>query len=147
MKFSCDASLDQFPVIINWMVSLCSSFDLIIILPQSEDRSDRVVYPEVNLVNVMLHPQIDSDISEELFCCIVTDTSCATTITDRDVVYTVIVNNTNVIGSTVNISKFNGRAIACGPQGYYEQCLPLHGLSQQGYCLLLKRCSAQMLRT
>ena len=67
-----------------------------------------MVYPGEVLVNVELQSQLDSDI---IACSVETDTdtSCTAIIT-RDV-YTVTVNQTNDIDSTVNTYDFDGRVM------------------------------------
>ena len=65
-----------------------------------------MVYPGEALLNVELQSQLDSD---SIVCSVETDTSCTATITRE--IYTVTVNQSNDIDSTINTDTFDGRAL------------------------------------
>ena len=66
---------------------------------QPGSRVEGVIYPGETMVNVRLDPESTTD--EDIVCSDMTTTTCTAVIT-RDI-YTVIVNQTNNIGSTVDI--------------------------------------------
>ena len=66
---------------------------------QPGSRVEGVIYPGETMVSVRLDPESTTD--EDIVCSDMTTTTCTAVIT-RDI-YTVIVNQTNNIGSTVDI--------------------------------------------
>ena len=85
---------------VNTQTDMCSCLPFLI-HPQSGSREEGVVYPG----DVRLRVELESEsISED--CSDVTHTSCTAVITRDE--YTVIINQTNDIGSTVNEEKIDG---------------------------------------
>ena len=123
VRFSCNVSLDHFAVEISWMVSnsvwhpcVCMHSACVLKMciqhasyySQTGIRMEGVLYPGDVSVSVILSSDLNS---RNLVCSVVTNTSCTVNIT-RDI-YTVTINQSNDIGSSVCREIFDGMSFSC----------------------------------